>query len=68
MRGRLLAVDPKGLAAIRLTLTVAAIAVPLNAVFGIAAAWHITKYDFRSKPQDIRARPASAFVRDLVSA
>ena len=37
------------LAAIRLTLTVAAIAVPANAVFGIAAAWFITKFDFRGK-------------------
>ena len=37
------------LAAIRLTLTVAAIAVPLNAIFGIAAAWLITKFDFRGK-------------------
>ena len=36
-------------AAIRLTLTIAAIAVPLNAAFGIAAAWFITKYDFRGK-------------------
>ncbi|EPX87113.1 sulfate ABC transporter, permease protein CysW [Rubellimicrobium thermophilum DSM 16684] len=36
-------------AAIRLTLTVAAIAVPLNAVFGIAAAWLITKYHWRGK-------------------
>ncbi len=35
--------------AIRLTLIVAAIAVPLNAVFGIAAAWAITKFDFRGK-------------------
>lgn len=35
--------------AIRLTLLVAAIAVPLNAVFGIAAAWVITKFDFRGK-------------------
>ena len=41
--------NPEGLAAIRLTLTVAAIAVPLNAIFGIAAAWFITKYDFRGK-------------------
>jgi len=41
--------DPEALAAIRLTLTVAAIAVPLNAMFGIAAAWLITKYDFRGK-------------------
>ena len=37
------------LAAIRLTLTVAVIAVPANAVFGIAAAWFITKFDFRGK-------------------
>ena len=36
-------------AAIRLTLLVAAITVPLNAVFGIAAAWAITKFDWRGK-------------------
>ena len=36
-------------AAIRLTLLITAIAVPLNAVFGIAAAWFITKFDFRGK-------------------
>ena len=41
--------DPEALSAIRLTLTVAAIAVPLNAVFGIAAAWFITKFDFYGK-------------------
>lgn len=41
--------DPMALAAIRLTLTVAAIAVPLNLVFGVAAAWAIAKYDFRFK-------------------
>ncbi|MFE3837281.1 sulfate ABC transporter permease subunit CysW [Pseudogemmobacter sonorensis] len=35
--------------AIRLTLTIAAISVPLNALFGIAAAWFITKFDFRGK-------------------
>lgn len=35
--------------AIRLTLTIAAIAVPLNGAFGIAAAWFITKFDFRGK-------------------
>lgn len=40
---------PEARSAIRLTLTVAAIAVPLNAVFGIAAAWAITKFDFRGK-------------------
>jgi len=37
------------LSAIKLTLLIAAIAVPLNAVFGIAAAWFITKFDFRGK-------------------
>lgn len=40
---------PDARAAIRLTLTIAAIAVPLNAAFGIAAAWLITKFDFRGK-------------------
>lgn len=37
------------LAAIRLTLLVAAVAVPLNAVFGVAAAWAIAKFDFIGK-------------------
>ncbi len=37
------------LSAIKLTLMIAAIAVPLNAAFGIAAAWFITKFDFRGK-------------------
>jgi len=41
--------QPDALAAVRLTLTVAAIAVPLNALFGLAAAWCITKFDFRGK-------------------
>jgi sulfate transport system permease protein len=41
--------DPDALAAIRLTLTVAAIAVPLNLVFGIAAAWAISKFEFSGK-------------------
>ncbi len=35
--------------AIKLTLVIAAISVPLNAAFGIAAAWFITKFDFRGK-------------------
>jgi len=42
-------IDPDALAAIRLTLTVAAIAVPLNLVFGLAAAWAISKFDFIGK-------------------
>ena len=41
--------EPDALAAIRLTLLAAAIAVPLNLVFGIAAAWAITKFEFRGK-------------------
>ena len=40
---------PDVLAAIRLTLVVAAIAVPLNTVFGLAAAWAIAKFDFPGK-------------------
>lgn len=41
--------EPDALAAIRLTLLAAAIAVPMNLVFGVAAAWAITKFDFRGK-------------------
>ncbi|GGH27040.1 sulfate ABC transporter permease [Alsobacter metallidurans] len=41
--------DPDALAAVRLTLLVAAIAVPVNVVFGLAAAWCIAKYEFRGK-------------------
>lgn len=41
--------QPDARAAVRLTLLVAAIAVPVNAVFGISAAWVITKFDFRGK-------------------
>jgi len=41
--------EPDALAAIRLTLLVAAIAVPLNMVFGVAAAWAIAKYEFKGK-------------------
>ena len=42
-------VEPDALAAIRLTLLTAAIAVPLNLVFGVAAAWTIAKFEFRGK-------------------
>jgi sulfate/thiosulfate transport system permease protein len=41
--------DPDALAAMRMTLTVAAISVPLNTLFGVAAAWAISKYEFRGK-------------------
>ena len=40
---------PMAWAAVRLTLLVAAIAVPLNLVFGVAAAWAIAKFNFRGK-------------------
>ncbi|MBC7768418.1 MAG: sulfate ABC transporter permease subunit CysW [Phycisphaerales bacterium] len=41
--------EPDAIAAMQLTLLVAAIAVPLNAVFGIAAAWAVTKFEFWGK-------------------
>jgi sulfate transport system permease protein len=41
--------EPDSLASIRLTFIVAAIAVPLNTVFGLAAAWAIAKFEFRGK-------------------
>ena len=41
--------DHDAIAAIKLTLLVAAIAVPFNAVFGVAAAWAIAKFEFRGK-------------------
>jgi len=41
--------EPDALAAIALTLLTAAIAVPLNLVFGVAAAWCIAKFEFRGK-------------------
>jgi sulfate transport system permease protein len=42
--------DEDSLAAIKLTLLVAAISVPLNVVFGLAASWAIAKFDFPGKP------------------
>jgi len=41
--------EPDAWSAIQLTLIAAAIAVPLNLVFGVAAAWAIAKYEFRGK-------------------
>jgi sulfate/thiosulfate transport system permease protein len=41
--------EPDALAAVRLTLLVAAIAVPLNVVFGIAASWAVAKFEFKGK-------------------
>ncbi len=41
--------DPDALSAVKLTLTTAAIAVPLNIVFGVAASWAIAKFNFTGK-------------------
>jgi len=41
--------DPDARSAIRLTLITAAIAVPLNAAFGVSASWAVTKFDFWGK-------------------
>lgn len=41
--------EPNALSAIRLTLLAAGIAVPLNMIFGLAAAWGITKFRFRGR-------------------
>ncbi|MET3688321.1 sulfate transport system permease protein [Priestia megaterium] len=41
--------NPDALAAIKLTLIVVLITVPLNAIFGVVAAWLITKFDFKGK-------------------
>lgn len=41
--------DPDALAAVRLTLVVAAAVVPANTVFGLASAWLLTHHDFRGK-------------------
>jgi sulfate/thiosulfate transport system permease protein len=42
-------IEPDALAAIRLTLLVAAIAVPLNLAFGLCASWAIAKFEFKGK-------------------
>ncbi len=41
--------EPDALAAIRLTLLTAMVTVPLNTVFGVAAAWAITRFEFKGK-------------------
>ena len=41
--------QPDALAALRLSLTVAAVVVPLNVVIGLAAAWLLTRFNFRGK-------------------
>jgi len=42
-------VEPDAISAIKLTLLVAAISVPLNVVFGLCAAWAVAKFDFRGR-------------------
>lgn len=42
-------VEPDAVSAIKLTLIAAAISLPLNLIFGVSAAWAITKFDFRGK-------------------
>jgi sulfate transport system permease protein len=59
--------DPNALAAIRLTLLVAAISVPANAIFGIAAAWAIAKFEFRGKSLLITAIDLPFAVSPVVS-
>jgi sulfate/thiosulfate transport system permease protein len=41
--------NPDALSAIKLTLTITLITVPLNAIFGVAAAWAVTKFSFKGK-------------------
>jgi sulfate/thiosulfate transport system permease protein len=59
--------DPTARAAIRLTLLVAAVSVPVNAVFGIAASWAIAKFDFRGKSLLITAIDLPLAVSPVVS-
>jgi len=41
--------DPNALAAVRLTLVTVGLAVPINVVFGVAAAWAVTRFQFRGR-------------------
>jgi len=59
--------DPDTLAAIRLTLTTAAIVVPLNTVFGIAASWAIAKFEFKGKSMLITAIDLPIAVSPVIS-
>lgn len=60
-------VDPAAQAAIRLTLTVAAIVVPINVVFGIAAAWAVAKFDFPGRGLLVTIIDAPFAVSPIVS-
>ena len=59
--------DPDALAAIRLTLIIAGIAVPLNMAFGLAGAWAITKFSFPGKSLLITLIDLSFSVSPVVS-
>lgn len=59
--------DSDTFAAIKLTLIVAAIVVPLNTVFGIAAAWAIAKFEFRGKSILITAIDLPIAVSPVIS-
>ena len=59
--------EPAALTAIRLTLLVAAISVPINAVFGVAAAWAIAKFDFRGRSLLVTAIDLPFAVSPVVS-
>jgi len=59
--------EPDALAAVRLTLGIAAISVPLNAVFGVAAAWAIARFEFRGKALLVTAIDLPLAVSPVVS-
>jgi sulfate transport system permease protein len=59
--------DPIAIAAMKLTLLVAAVSVPINAIFGIAAAWAIAKFEFRGKSLLITAIDLPFAVSPVVS-
>jgi sulfate/thiosulfate transport system permease protein len=59
--------DADTLAAIRLTLLTAAIVVPLNSIFGIAAAWAIAKFEFKGKSILITAIDLPIAVSPVIS-
>jgi sulfate transport system permease protein len=59
--------EPDALSALRLTLLTAAVAVPLNLVFGIAASWAITRFEFRGKAVLLSAIDLPLAVSPVVS-
>jgi sulfate transport system permease protein len=60
-------VDPTAMAAIRLTLTVAAIVVPINVLFGLAAAWAVAKFEFPGRGMLVTIIDAPFAVSPVVS-